>query len=123
METLPEAPKLTQEQMERFVLAYPDELNLIKPMAEEKLNEIINESNLVEVLISRVTKSIDVKPIEAITNELICNDRVKASIIFEDRHVVEILEKDLAHYKKEGQSKWSLRKRGRLAEQLVLKDK
>jgi hypothetical protein len=105
--------------MERFVLAFPEELTLIETMTEEKLSEIMDNSNLVEVLVSRANKDRKGNPVEALTNKIICNGRLKASIIFDDKHVVEILENQLAHYKKTGENTWSLRKRGRLAQKLV----
>lgn len=114
---LPEAPSITQDQMERFVLAYPEELTLIESMTESKLAEIMDNSNLVEVLVSRASKTKSSRPVEAVTNQIVCDGRLKASIIFDGKHVVEILENQLAHYKKDRELK--LRKRGRLAEQMV----
>jgi hypothetical protein len=92
-------------------------------MAEDKLNDIMDNSNLIEVLIGRVTKHIVDKPVEAMTNVLICDNRLKASIIFDDQHVVEVLENEQAHYKRHGETTWRLRKRGRLAKDLVMQDK
>jgi hypothetical protein len=51
---LPVAPEITQEEMERFVLAYPDELSLISSMTQETLGQIQDNSNLVEVLVDMV---------------------------------------------------------------------
>ena len=108
--------------MERFVLAYPDELELSDFMTEQKLEELVENSNLVEVLIDRVNKLTN-KPSEVLTSTIICDNKIKASVIFNDRHVIEILENQQALYKKNGATEWSLRKRGRLAEELVSKNK
>lgn len=55
--------------MERFVLAYPDELNLDQEMTIEKLEDINENSNLVEVLFERIIKEIkNNKNIEVLTN-------------------------------------------------------
>lgn len=97
------------------MLAYPEELSLIEAMTEQKLQEIMDNSNLVEVLVSRANKGTKSRPVETMTSKIICDGRLKASVIFDDKHVVEILENQLAHYKNIGEKTWSLRKRGRLA--------
>ena len=120
---LPTAPQVTQEEMERFVLSYPDELTLVAPMAEAAMGNIQDNSNLVEVLVGMANEQFKQTPAEAKINTITCDGRVKASILFNDSHVVEIIENELVHYKKPGSSEWSLRKRGRLAQQLVMDDK
>lgn len=120
---LPVAPEITQEEMERFVLAYPDELSLISAMTQETLGKIQDNSNLVELLVEMVNKATQATPIEFHVNSITCGGKVKASILFDDRHIIEIVENELVHYKKPNSTEWSLRKRGRLAEQLVQKKK
>ena len=58
-------------------------------------------------------------PVEAVVNKIICDGKLKASILFNDKHIVEIIENELVHYKKPGSKEWSLLKRGRLAQQQV----
>ncbi len=58
-------------------------------------------------------------PVEVQVNKIICDGKLKASILFNDKHILEIIENELVHYKKPSSKEWSLRKRGRLAQQQV----
>lgn len=72
---------------------------------------------------NRVMSKITEKPVEAIANQIVCDGRLKASVILDDKHIVEVVENEQVHYKPLGSQEWKLRKRGRLAQKLANSDK
>ena len=61
----------------------------------KELQEIENRSNLMEVIVTDTLKGRDVK-----TNQVVCDGRLKASIVVDDKWVIEIHENSLCNYQK-----------------------
>ena len=83
----------------------------------KQIKETADNSNLTEILENQF-HSADLKLLEP----QVLGGRLKANFITEnasgDRHIIEIVEEDMAHYAKEGQS-LEMRRRGRLAEEVA----
>ena len=85
-------------------------------VTSQQMKETVDNSNLTEILENQF-QTANLKLLEP----KVLGGRLKANFITEnasgDRHIIEIVEEDMAHYTKEGQTE--MRQRGRLAEKVA----
>ena len=79
----------------------------------KEMQEIAEGSNIVDLLMTDLLKDREVK-----SCQIVCDGRLKAQLVVDDKWVIELFENATAHYIDE-QGQYKLITRGRVADQLV----
>ena len=66
-------------------------------ISESQINQVASSTNLHEVIEEAINKAYEGE-VGVKRNQIICDGQVKASLLLDDKYVVEIIENELAHF-------------------------